>query len=73
LAGAEFDVRTVPGGALVAHLITDASGHAEVELQPGTYTVTETFAPGGPYAPLPVLTITMTNFDQGRDMQNVPL
>ena len=73
LAGAVFEVRTVPGGALVATLTTDSAGHAEVELQPGTYTVTEISAPLGPYEPQPVLTITMTNFDQGRDLQNVPV
>ena len=73
LAGAVFEVRRVPGGVLVATLTTDSAGHAEVELPPGTYTVTEISAPLGPYEPQPVLTITMTNFDQGRDLQNVPL
>jgi hypothetical protein len=70
LAGAEFDVKDAQGH-LVAHLTTDAAGHAEVELSPGTYTITETFAPDGPYEPQPVLTVTLTNQGQGRDLHNV--
>ena len=74
LEGAEFDVKNSQG-TVVAHLTTDASGHAEVELPLGTYTIIETFAPGGPYAPQPVLTVTLTSLlgDNGRDLQNVPL
>ena len=74
LEGAEFDVKNSQG-TVVAHLTTDASGHAEVELPLGTYTIIETFAPGGPYAPQPVLTVTLTSIlgTNGRDLQNVPL
>ena len=51
--------------AVVATMTTDGLGHAEVELAAGIYTFTETFAPGGPYEPLPVLTVTL-NQNQGR-------
>jgi hypothetical protein len=70
LGGAVFEVRNSQG-TLIATMTTDAFGFATIDLPPGTYTFTETSAPGGPYQPLPVLTVTLTNFDQGRDLHNV--
>jgi hypothetical protein len=70
LGGAVFDVRNSQG-TVIATITTDAFGFATIELPPGTYTFTETFAPGGPYQPLPVLKVTLTRFDQGRDLHNV--
>jgi hypothetical protein len=72
LDGAEFDVKN-SHGTVVAHLITDATGHAEVELSPGLYTLTETFAPGGPYIPLVPILFTLPNQNFGFDLHNVPL
>jgi uncharacterized surface anchored protein len=74
LEGAEFDVKNAQG-IVVAHLTTDVNGHAEVELPPGTYTIIETFAPGGPYLPLGPVTVTLTSVggNQGRDLHNVIL
>lgn len=47
LAGAEFDVKDAKG-AVVAHLVTDATGHALTKDLPlGKYTVVETKAPKG--------------------------
>lgn len=70
LGGAVFEVRNAQG-TLIETMTTDSAGFATIELPPGTYTFTETFAPGGPYQTLPVLTVTLTNFDQGRDVHNL--
>jgi hypothetical protein len=70
LGGAVFQVRNAQG-TLVGTMTTNADGFATIELPPGTYTFTETEAPGGPYQALPVLTVTLTNFDQGRDLHNL--
>jgi hypothetical protein len=72
LAGAVFEVKNSQG-TVVGTMTTNASGTATIELPPGTYTFTETFAPGGPYQALPVLTVTLTNIDEGRDLHNVLL
>jgi len=74
LAGAEFDVENAQG-TVVAHLTTDALGRAEIELPAGTYTVIETFAPGGPYQPLAPSTVTIGGIGDvnGVDLNNVPL
>jgi hypothetical protein len=73
LPGVTFDVIDAFGH--VTHMPpTDASGHTEVELPPGTYTLIETSAPGGPYVSLVHISITIPNQDPfGMDFQNVPL
>jgi hypothetical protein len=72
LGNAEFDIKNAQG-TVVAHLKTDPAGHAEVELPPGTYTIIETSAPGGPYLPFVPVTFTLTSIggNQGRDLHNV--
>jgi len=72
LAGAVFEVKNAQG-TVVGTMTTSATGFATIELPPGTYTFTETVAPGGPYQALPVLTVTLTDNDQGRDLHNVLL
>jgi hypothetical protein len=72
LAGAVFEVKNAQG-TVVGTMTTNATGFATIELPPGTYTFTETVAPGGPYQPLPVLTVTLTDNDEGRDLHNVLL
>jgi hypothetical protein len=73
LPGVTFDV--IDGFGHVVHMPpTDASGHTEVELSPGTYTLIETSAPGGPYVALVNITITIPDQDPfGMDFQNVPV
>jgi hypothetical protein len=59
---------------LVATLTTDAAGHAEAELPPGTYTLIETVAPGGPYVALVNQIIQIPDIDPfGMDFHNVPV
>jgi hypothetical protein len=71
LEGAEFDVKN-GSGQVVAHLVTDASGKASVNLPPGVYTLVETFAPGGPYVPFPPALITLTaGQDRVLDRRNI--
>ena len=72
LAGAVFEVKNLQG-TVVGTMTTDANGFATIELPPGTYTFTETFAPSppGPFQPLPVLTVTLTDNDEGRDLHNL--
>jgi hypothetical protein len=73
LPGAEFDVKDA-GGHVVAHLVTDQDGKASVMLPPGTYTITETNAPGGLalYEPFPVKTVQLDpNDGANRDYTNV--
>ena len=72
LPGAQFDVIDALGH--VVHMPpTDASGHTEVELSPGIYTLIETSAPDGPYVALVNMTITIPDLDPfGMDFQNVP-
>jgi hypothetical protein len=53
--------------------LTDASGHTEVLLSPGTYRLIEVSAPGGPYVTLVDISITIPDQDPfGMDFQNVP-
>ena len=72
LPGAVFEVKNAQG-TVVGTMTTNTDGFATIELPPGTYTFTETFAPSppGPFQPLPVLTVTLTDDDQGRDLHNL--
>ena len=69
LPGAEFDILNA-SDVVVAHLVTDANGRASVKLSAGTYTLVETFAPGGPYLPFLPAPFTITQ-DTVRDRENV--
>lgn len=64
LAGAEFDVKDA-SGAVVAHLVTDAKGHAiSKQLPLGKYTLVETKAPKGYVLNQTAETVNITKKDE---------
>ena len=70
LQGAEFDIKNSKG-IVVASIVTDATGRASATLPAGTYTLVETFAPGGPFQPFPPSTFTLVTNNQTLDIHNL--
>lgn len=71
LQGAMFNILN-SSNVVVVQMVTDANGRADALLPPGTYTLVETFAPGGPYVPFPPTPIVIPpNQNISRNRENL--